>query len=120
MDRYIKTLKLLGRKKALDSETAERLLRMSHDGGPGSGNYGHAGRPGKVGGSMKTGSGGKATGSAGKAANGTVYSGKDFSLRPRGLRTLKKGKDGVIPLFFSLRTCAISIDSMRNMIYTQY
>jgi len=94
MDGYIRTLKLLGRKKALDSETAERLLRMSRDGGPGSGNYGHAGRPGKVGGSMKTGSGGKATGSAGKAANGTVYSGKDFSLRPRGLRTLKKGKDG--------------------------
>lgn len=94
MSKYTGLLKFLGRQKALDSETAECLLRMSHDGGPGSGNFGHAGRPGKVGGSMETGSGGKATGNAGKAANGTVYSGKDFTLRQRGLRTLKKGKDG--------------------------
>lgn len=98
MPKYINLIKFLGKQKALDAETTERLLLMNagqQDGGPGSGNFGHSGRPGKVGGSMATGSGGRATGNAGKAPNGTVYSGKDYSLHTRGLRspTLKRKKD---------------------------
>lgn len=99
MSKYSKIIKFLGKNRALDSATAERLLVMNaeqKDGGAGSGNWGHAGRPNKVGGSAPSGSGGKAAGNAGRAKNGTVYSGKDFTLKARGLRTLKRktGKDG--------------------------
>lgn len=48
----------LSERFSLDKRTTRELIK-AHDGGPGSGNYGHAGRPGKVGGSSK-GSGGSA------------------------------------------------------------
>lgn len=56
------------------------------DGGPGSGNFGHAGRPGKRGGSSKSGTGGRVSGNAGVGKSGHVYSGRDYSLAGRGIQ----------------------------------
>lgn len=61
------------------------------DGGPGSGNHGHGGRPGQVGGSAKSGSGGRVSGNAGVNSQGEKFKGKDYSLRGRGI-TKTKGK----------------------------
>lgn len=60
------------------------------DGGPGSGNFGHAGRAGKRGGSAKSGSGGRVSGNAGSNVEGEKFSGKDYSLSGRGMSGGKK------------------------------
>ena len=54
MSKYMKAIRLLAKMEALDADNAEKLINAhmeERDGGPGSGNYGHAGRPGKRGGS---------------------------------------------------------------------
>lgn len=56
------------------------------DGGEGSGNFGHGGRPGKRGGSAKSGPGGRVSGNAGKNSKGEVFSGRDYSLAGRGMQ----------------------------------
>ena len=88
-DKYIRALRRLALDRALTPLVAERLLN-ARDGGPGSGNHGHSGRPGKVGGSAPTGTNGAASGNAGRAKNGTVYQGKDFTLSSRGMRTVRR------------------------------
>ena len=60
--------KFLGKDEAL--RQANRLLNL--DGGPGSGNFGHSGRPGKVGGSQKE-SGGSAFRSGSKETGYTSF-----------------------------------------------
>lgn len=56
---YGRLLRRLAKDRALDAETAEMLIeKNAEDGGPGSGNFGHKGRPGKRGGSAKRGAGG--------------------------------------------------------------
>lgn len=58
MSKYTKAIRMLARMKALDADSADRLLKAhaeEQDGGPGSGNFGHKGRPGKRGGSSKEG-----------------------------------------------------------------
>jgi len=62
MSKYIDAIRRLAKMKALDAKSAEKLLNAhSEDGGPGSGNFGHRGRPGKKGGSAPRGGGGAAT-----------------------------------------------------------
>lgn len=79
MSKYTGLLKFLGKRKTLDSETTERLLRMSHDGGPGSGNFGHAGRPGKVGGSSSEGGASGASGGKRSSAGGKTFTSSELS-----------------------------------------
>lgn len=71
-------LRRMARLGALDSDNALRLIE-EQDGGPGSGNFGHAGRPGKIGGSAPEGQGG---GSAEKSSSGNA--GHVGSLGPVG------------------------------------
>lgn len=52
MGRYARTIKKLARLQIADADVFEKLMN-ARDGGPGSGNFGHKGRPGKVGGSSK-------------------------------------------------------------------
>ena len=68
MSKYTNAIRTLAKMKALDADNAERLLNAhanEQDGGEGSGNFGHAGRPGKKGGSAP----GKGGGSAPKSSN---------------------------------------------------
>jgi len=54
MSKYTNAIRKLAKIRALDSENAETLLNAhvrEQDGGPGSGNFSHKGRPGKRGGS---------------------------------------------------------------------
>lgn len=85
-DRYIKIIKKMARMGVYDADTIEKLLN-ARDGGPGSGNFGHRGRPGQIGGSSRSGTLGTASGNAGRAKNGTVYRGKDYTLAGRGLNS---------------------------------
>ena len=57
------------------------------------GNYGHGGRGG--GGSAPSGANGKVSGNAGKAPDGTVYRGRDYTLKGRGLES-PKGAPGKV------------------------
>ena len=70
-NKYTRALKRLALDGALSPEAAERLINASaEDGGPGSGNFGHKGRPGQIGGSGKgegSGSGGKESSSSKKS-----------------------------------------------------
>lgn len=63
------------------------------DGGPGSGNFGHAGRKGQRGGSSKSGTGGHVSGNLGRTASGEALNSKDYSLSSRGLQSAHR--DGV-------------------------
>lgn len=68
----ISILKRLARLGALDADVAEKIVK-EQDGGPGSGNFGHAGRPGKVGGSAGKGGGGSgSSGGGGESQSGTT------------------------------------------------
>jgi len=61
MSKYIRLLRRLAKDGCLTADTAEALINANiEDGGPGSGNHGHKGRPGKRGGSAKKGAGGSA------------------------------------------------------------
>lgn len=94
MGKYLRALRLIALDGSLTPEVAERLLELNakeKDGGPGSGNFGHKGRPGKKGGSSKSGSGGLVSGSAGQTLTGERFTGKEYSLRQRGLQS-KGGK----------------------------
>lgn len=93
-NKYTRALKRLALDGALSPEAAEKLINASaKDGGPGSGNFGHAGRKGMVGGSSKSGTNGAASGNLGTSKNGTVYKGEDYSLVRRGLRTITRNFD---------------------------
>lgn len=75
MSKYTDAIRKLAKMKALDAESAEKLLNAhaeEQDGGPGSGNFGHAGRPGKRGGSAPEGGGGgsSAASSSSSSASG--------------------------------------------------
>ena len=93
-DKYIRLLKKMALDRNLDADTANVLLKAhaEQDGGPGSGNFGHAGRPGKKGGSAKSGSGGLVSGNIGKSTTGETFRGAEYSLSKRGLQS--KGKIG--------------------------
>ena len=59
MSKKKRAIQFLARYKALDSVVAEKIMNTEMtDGGPGSGNFGHAGRPGKRGGSAPENGGG--------------------------------------------------------------
>jgi len=59
MSKYLNAIRLLAKHNALDANSAEVLMNAhEEDGGPGSGNHGHAGRPGQRGGSAPGGGGG--------------------------------------------------------------
>lgn len=67
MSKYTKAIRMLAKMNALDAETAEKLMSThEEDGGPGSGNFGHRGRPGKKGGSAPKGGGSGNFGQAGQ------------------------------------------------------
>ena len=57
---------------------------------PGSGNWGHSGVKKQLGGSAKSGSGGRVSGNVGKNLAGEEFKGKDYSLRARGLSSTKR------------------------------
>ena len=86
---------MLAKDGSLTADAAEALLKANAaetDGGPGSGNFGHKGRPGHKGGSSKSGTGGTVSGSAGVSKSGKVFSGKDYSLSQRGLQSKTKAE----------------------------
>lgn len=95
MSKYTNAIRLLAKMKALDAETAEKLLNShvsEQDGGPGSGNFGHAGRPGKRGGSApEGGGGGGGSGSSGgrKSSPAPSTSGK-FNLTTKDPKKIKE------------------------------
>lgn len=76
MSKYTKAIRMLAKMNALDADITEKLLKahIEEDGGPGSGNFGHKGRPGKRGGSSKEGGG---------SANGSSPSGRSYSTFPQ-------------------------------------
>lgn len=86
MSKYFKAIRLLARAKGLDADNAERLLNAhaeEQDGGPGSGNFGHAGRPGKRGGSAPGKGGGSSSVSpSGKTASPSSSGNFSHSGRP--------------------------------------
>ena len=83
MGRRAETIKKLARIGALDADTVEKILgARGMDGGPGSGNFGHAGRPGKRGGSSKEGGGGAAAGGTGSGSGATNEPTATSSSRP--------------------------------------
>ena len=90
MSKYIKAIRMLARMKALDAESAEKLLGayVEEDGGKGSGNFGHSGRPGKIGGSAPAVSGGVVAGNLGKNSSGEQFVGREYSIRQKGLRSI--------------------------------
>lgn len=93
-------MKLNREARALLLEILQRLYAMLYpdenvtDGGPGSGNFGHRGRPGQRGGSGKGTGTGIVTGSPGKTKSGQKMNGADYSLKTRGLNSgsTKKSK----------------------------
>ena len=71
MSKYKRLLRLIALDGSLTPEVAEKLVELNakeKDGGPGSGNFGHKGRPGKKGGSAKEGEGGGAAGGSSESA----------------------------------------------------
>lgn len=73
-----------GVRKIVMDAMAREADEDAWDGGPGSGNFGHKGRPGERGGSSK--GGGTVSGNAGKTKSGEVLRGKDYSMNARGLK----------------------------------
>ena len=96
--KYRRLLLKLAKDHALDAETAEKLIGahlQEQDGGPGSGNFGHKGRPGKRGGSSKEGGG---SGSGGSESSGKGSSGSSSATsipksitNPRSINVNKTG-----------------------------
>ena len=70
-------IRFLAQHKSLDAAAVGKLMEME-DGGPGSGNFGHKGRPGKRGGSSKEG-GGEGNGSS-VAGSAETYGSKGNAL----------------------------------------
>lgn len=73
----------------------DKMIGCVEDGGPGSGNFGHSGRPGKIGGSVK--GKGLVSGSLGKSKSGESYKAADYSLNARGLKGSKAVKQWKSP-----------------------
>lgn len=74
MSKYTDAIRELAKKKAIDAAKVETLLNAhanEQDGGPGSGNFGHAGRPGKRGGSSPKGG---ASGGQSKSGGASIAS----------------------------------------------
>ena len=93
--KVIRLIKKLGRMRLLDADIAQSLLSINagvQDGGPGSGNFGHGGRPGHIGGSSESGSGGKVSGNLGSNSSGQKFSAKEYSLSQTGLQSKGKPK----------------------------
>ena len=89
-------IRLIALDGSLTPELAERLIELNakeKDGGPGSGNFGHKGRKGQVGGSSKSGEGGLVSGGAGSSQSGQKFTGKEYSLSQRGLQSSGKMKN---------------------------
>ena len=127
--KYIRLLKQIALDRILDAKTAGVLLNahvVQTDGGPGSGNWGHKGRPGKVGGSGKGGGrqyrGGRSdikyVGSRGDWLNGLSgqrqHEAEKFVARMRDGRDMKlKLKDEVESL---LRSGGMKADEAEKLI----
>jgi len=82
MNKFMRALRLLAQDGSLDAETAEKLISANaqeKDGGPGSGNFGHKGRPGKLGGSSKEGGSGSSEGSGSESGSNSKISGSGGS-----------------------------------------
>ena len=93
---YIRALRRLALDGALSPEVAEKLITASaEDGGPGSGNFGHKGRPGQIGGSGK-GEGGGSAKSGEKESTAARYNPENpFMGEPASKKVERLNKMGV-------------------------